>query len=113
MRLWAVGQVERVEASVMGRLTTVPVSRDLRSDAIAYVTNPSLSDFGDDWSGYAGILSRQPVEIGLPLPGIAAAPNLEYLGDGDVVQLHSDGTVQVLYRRSSEHNTILATERCN
>jgi His-Xaa-Ser system radical SAM maturase HxsC len=70
-----------------------------------------MSAFNGDWSGYEAILSHE--ELDCPLPGIAAAPNMEFLGDEDVVHLHSDGTVQVLYRRSSEHNTILATERCN
>jgi His-Xaa-Ser system radical SAM maturase HxsC len=113
VRLWAVGDAQRVERSIMGRLTSVPLPNAARSDAIAYVASPAESDFGNDWAGYAGILSRESVQVDLPLPGIAGPPNLEYLGDEDVVHLHSDGTVQVLYRRSSEHNTILATERCN
>jgi His-Xaa-Ser system radical SAM maturase HxsC len=38
---------------------------------------------------------------------------LDYLDDGDIVRLNrANGMVRVLYRRSSPHNTIMVTERC-
>ncbi|WP_293682307.1 His-Xaa-Ser system radical SAM maturase HxsC [uncultured Phenylobacterium sp.] len=41
-------------------------------------------------------------------------PELDYLGDGDVVRLNPERTaLRVLYRRSSPHNHFLLTERCN
>lgn len=41
-------------------------------------------------------------------------PELEYLGDGDVVALEpSRGVLRVLYRRNSPSNSLLVTERCN
>ncbi len=40
--------------------------------------------------------------------------NLHYLDDGDVVRINlEDGTIRVLFRNTSSHNSILLTERCN
>lgn len=39
--------------------------------------------------------------------------DFNYLDDGDVVGISSDGRIRSLYRRNSDHNSILITERCN
>jgi His-Xaa-Ser system radical SAM maturase HxsC len=96
----------------MGRLATTPVAADRRADTIAYVKDRTIS-FDGDWGGYSGALVPDDVPGTIPLPAIVGAPNLDYLADGDVVEMHPDGTVQVLYRRASPHNSILTTERCN
>jgi His-Xaa-Ser system radical SAM maturase HxsC len=46
------------------------------------------------------------------VPGIFAL-NIDYLEDGYVVLMQPNGMVRTLYRRSSRHNTIFATDRCN
>lgn len=39
---------------------------------------------------------------------------LQYLGEGDVVRLNlADGSLRVLFRKTSAHNSILLTEQCN
>jgi His-Xaa-Ser system radical SAM maturase HxsC len=40
-------------------------------------------------------------------------PSLGHLEDGDIVSVSSDGVINTLYRYNSNHNTLLATERCN
>jgi len=40
-------------------------------------------------------------------------PTLEHLCDGDIVSVGNDGNINTLYRVNSQHNTLLATERCN
>jgi His-Xaa-Ser system radical SAM maturase HxsC len=40
-------------------------------------------------------------------------PTLEHLEDGDIVSVGNDGNINTLYRINSNHNTLLATERCN
>ena len=40
-------------------------------------------------------------------------PTLNHLEDGDIVSIRDDGSIYTLYRVNSNHNTILATERCN
>lgn len=116
MRLWSTGEASNVLAPAMGRLTRTPISTDPdRSNWIAFGNSADLQTFGDDWSGYAGVLSldsARPIRP-IPLPAVYSPPHLDYLDTGDVVQLLPSGVVRVLYRRRSEHNTILATECCN
>lgn len=38
---------------------------------------------------------------------------LEYLSEGDIIVVSSDGNLNTLYRINSMHNTLLVTERCN
>jgi His-Xaa-Ser system radical SAM maturase HxsC len=113
MRLWSTGTATRIEEPILGRLVTKPLPLMERAGNVPYVSRDSLLDFGDDFVGYEALLSREDLERDLPLPTVCAPPHLDYLGAGDVVHLYPDGTVQVLYRRSSEHNSILTTERCN
>lgn len=40
-------------------------------------------------------------------------PSLQHLEDGDIVSVGNDGNINTLYRINSNHNTLLATERCN
>jgi His-Xaa-Ser system radical SAM maturase HxsC len=113
MRLWAEGTPVGITEPIMGKLRTSPLPLSDRGDAIAYVTPESMVRFGEDFVGYAGVLHSHAPNVGMPFRAVVAPPHLEYLGDDDVVHMYPNGTVQVLYRRSSEHNTILATERCN
>src|SRR5207247_76994 len=69
--------------------------------------------------GYAGLLSGLPEDIiqahfaSTKIPGIVSAPRTETLEDRDVVALEPSGFVKILYRKSSPHNAIFATDRCN
>jgi His-Xaa-Ser system radical SAM maturase HxsC len=41
-------------------------------------------------------------------------PDFDYLGEGDVIRVSpQESRIESLFRRSSRHNTILLTERCN
>ncbi len=40
-------------------------------------------------------------------------PSLQHLENGDIVSVGNDGNINTLYRINSNHNTLLATERCN
>jgi His-Xaa-Ser system radical SAM maturase HxsC len=45
---------------------------------------------------------------------VSLPANFGYLGDGDIIGLSPQSrNLRVLYRRSSSHNSILVTERCN
>jgi His-Xaa-Ser system radical SAM maturase HxsC len=96
----------------MGRLTDAPIRED-RSDWIVLSSSGDVKGFGGDFSGYSAALVLGGRNHELKLPAVQDVPNLNYLNTGDVVQLLPSGIVRVLYRRASEHNTILTTERCN
>lgn len=115
MRLWSRGKAQGLDFPVLGRLTRQPIDElARRADHILYGSSDELG-CQRDWKGYAGVLcSDTPSALQGDIPGgIYGPPNLEYLDEGDVVLLSPDGTVRVLYRRNSENNTILTTERCN
>lgn len=45
---------------------------------------------------------------------VAVPPKYDYLADGDVIGFdHASRKFRTLYRRSSAHNSLLVTERCN
>jgi His-Xaa-Ser system radical SAM maturase HxsC len=116
MRLWSTGHARAIDTNVIGRLTRTPLlPGPERGNNIIYGDAAELLTFDGDWAGYAGLLCRSAQEGGpaTSLPSIYAPPNLDYLDAGDVVALRPSGIVSVLYRRSSAHNTILATEQCN
>jgi His-Xaa-Ser system radical SAM maturase HxsC len=115
MYLHALGAATNMAGSIIGRITSVPVADTAtRRDLIAFGSLEALSRFGDDWEGYAGVVSPDRIRGTPPsIPSVFGVTNVAYLDDGDVVALRPAGLVKVLYRRSSMHNTIVATERCN
>lgn len=113
--LYSAGQPSAISSRIIGKLTQQPIA-DLaaRANFIVDCRSGDRSTFAADPTGYAAALSVQGTERdALPLPAVRDVPNLDYLGDGDVVVLTPSGRVNVVYRRSSFHNTILTTERCN
>lgn len=112
MRLHSIGRSRGLGVPVIARVTTggVPPG-DARDDHVLVWGADAPSP---DTSGYAAVVSPG----GAPAwqadaPLVHSLPGLEYLADGDVVYLHPAGFVRTLYRRSSPHNFILATDRCN
>jgi His-Xaa-Ser system radical SAM maturase HxsC len=50
--------------------------------------------------------------VGVPVISLPAS--YSYLADGDIIRISPrDKSVRVLYRRTSQHNSFLLTERCN
>ena len=71
---------------------------------------------GMDPTGFKAILVRQKQQLAPGLDGdvFEIEKDYEYLSDGDIMRLDpSTGTMRCLYRRNSNHNTILLTEQCN
>jgi His-Xaa-Ser system radical SAM maturase HxsC len=50
-------------------------------------------------------------------PALAALPclpeELNYLSEGDIIRVGTQGEIWVMYRKNSPHNSIFVTERCN
>jgi His-Xaa-Ser system radical SAM maturase HxsC len=71
-----------------------------------------LSD-DSDGEGFGAVFRKGP-DAGFAGPSFRLGEELHHLNDGDVVQV--DGArsrLRVLYRRASNQNSILLTERCN
>ncbi|MBI4472276.1 MAG: His-Xaa-Ser system radical SAM maturase HxsC [Acidobacteria bacterium] len=70
-----------------------------------------------DTAGYAGLLIEHTIkedqEHQLLSPAIHSIKSTDHLAAGDVVALQPTGYIRTLYRRSSRHNVIFATDRCN
>ncbi len=115
MYLRGVGQPIEVHTRIIGRITDNPIDEGMeRADHILLVGNEGVPA-PEQCVGYAGFLSsKEPHSLPqAPAPGVYGIRQLGYLTTGDVVLLLPGGSVNVLYRRSSLHNTILTTERCN
>ncbi len=116
MHLHSFGNVRRVTEPVIAKVTRSPIPELApRVDYVIFGRAADLATFASDQAGYAAVVSPDAADAipGIALPGVFSVPHLDYLRDGDVVLLLPSGTVNTLYRRSSPHNTILATERCN
>jgi His-Xaa-Ser system radical SAM maturase HxsC len=109
MHLHAQGEARNLNAPVVGRIATASSPPTPVDDHIFLCREP------DEFltaSGYNAVLSIPPAG-GSEVCGIFGLRPLAYLTDGDVVALHPSGLVQVLYRHTSAHNTLLLTQRCN
>lgn len=114
MRLHSRGIPFNLKQPVLGRLTTVAIAdREARPRHILYGEAAALAGF-HECEGYAAALCPATIDgRALGLPVVGSVPELGYLKDGDVVYLRPDGSVNVLFRKSSTSNAILVTERCN
>lgn len=65
-----------------------------------------------DWG--AVLLKDGCADVTHPSPVLALPLALSYLADGDVIRIDPmRGWLHTLYRKTSRHNTMLVTERCN
>jgi His-Xaa-Ser system radical SAM maturase HxsC len=112
IRLFSRGETKsQFEDVRLGRITTIPVSPSERRDH-AFLLGPSTP--ATDLSGYVGVIVLPgALAPKVDIPSTQVSEELDYLADGDVVLMAPSGRVSVLYRRTSRHNTILSTERCN
>ena len=63
---------------------------------------------------FLGILStQQEYELKNCENVVFKIPSLQHLENGDIVSVGNDGNINTLFRINSNHNTLLATERCN
>jgi His-Xaa-Ser system radical SAM maturase HxsC len=115
VRLSAQGIPRGVFLPIMGKLARAQdIPPVCKRDCVLFGTAVELRGVSD-CTDYIGVLCLDRPEVGLdlPVPAVYGAPGLEYLEPEDVVLLNPSGKVNVLFRRRSENNTILTTERCN
>ncbi len=113
MKLFSKGANAGVTEPIVGRITTMEIGDQAQRADHVFLARGERALPGD-LAGYAGLVALPSAHVEAPpLPVARASDDLSYLADGDVVLLLPSGNVNVLYRRSSRHNTILATEQCN
>lgn len=96
------------------RLSECPDRPAALRSAEAYLARSTV--IPDGFRFYAAFRSSAELLDRLPhgARSVVLPDDYDYLGDGDVVRLvPGQGEIRVLYRRKSEHNSFLVTERCN
>ena len=69
---------------------------------------------GESPSGFAGYFFFEQPQGDVPNNSFLVGPELSYLSAGDIVRLRpQEKSLRALYRKSSRHNSIFATEQCN
>lgn len=111
MKLHSIGYSSGVTRAIIGRVTTAQLSSpEERAQSVLLwkgETEPNPSDY------LAIITPRTAVPFVVNSPLVRSVTHLDYLADGDVVQVSPSGFVRTLYRKNSRHNFILTTDQCN
>jgi His-Xaa-Ser system radical SAM maturase HxsC len=112
--LSAYGKVSTgIQTTLIGRVTREVIPAEARAD---YVLIVDVVDQSDDLAGYAAVLIASrvscDVQADLQVPCVQLVQT-DHLASGDVVAINCRGHVRTLYRRSSRHNALFATDRCN
>lgn len=74
-------------------------------------SGPPLAGLGAE--GWAGALFPGALAAGWSLPAVAGLADPAVVGAGDVIRVAPSGLVRVLYRRRTDTNGLMVTERCN
>jgi His-Xaa-Ser system radical SAM maturase HxsC len=108
VRLHETASVANVDRMLIGRVARTPLVSG-RADAWLLAEDGILPCD----PRYLGVLSLGEAPAVSRIPIAHGLRQLGYLDDGDVVAVDPNGFVRTLYRRTSRHNFILATEQCN
>lgn len=110
MKLHSFGNVVNVTHPIIGRVAT-GLSGSSRTESVLFW---SKSETPGDTADYLAVVTSQKAPIWrCDAPLIHSVRYLDYLADGDVIQISPQGFVRTLYRRGSHHNFILFTDQCN
>jgi His-Xaa-Ser system radical SAM maturase HxsC len=112
MILHSLGSVKGLKSAIIGKIITSPEQRkELRKDLVLLWNGYHPPE---DSPGYLAVLSSNPAPgWELEVPIVSSMSGLDYLSDGDIISVGTDGFVRTLYRRNSPHNFLLMTEQCN
>ena len=107
------GTSRNINKPLLGRISFLPVEDNNKSTAI--IINPALTKNGLE--GYvASIFSHANTDHDLmvyEIPTVYNVSNIDFLSEGDVVEIFPNGAINVLYQINSKHNQIFVTSRCN
>lgn len=95
-----------ITAPIIGRITRIPENTE-------YEIFISEAIFTKKWYKFKAVLSTLKMISSLEIPVVHSIKNLDHLEEGDIVIINTDGVVNTIYRKNSNHNFLLFTERCN
>jgi len=110
MLLRTKGKPINIEKHLVGKVTRNIGNLDEKTFLL--VDSETTSEIPN--SNFLGILTtQQEYQLKNGENVVFKIPTLQHLEDGDLVSVGNDGNINTLYRINSNHNTLLATERCN
>ena len=118
MSLATMGLSTRPNERILGRISCEPVDDvEERQKSFALVL-PGKEAVFRDLAEYRGLITSLPEG---DLPGycravptrVTSVKRIDHLQSGDIVVVSQRGNVRTLYRPSSSHNFLFATDRCN
>ncbi|KAF2082093.1 His-Xaa-Ser system radical SAM maturase HxsC [Flavobacterium sharifuzzamanii] len=95
-----------INTPIIGRVTRIP-------ENIEYEIFISETIFSKTWYKFKAVLSTVKIISSLEIPIIHSIEKLDHLDEGDIVIINTDGIINTIYRKNSDHNFLLFTERCN
>jgi His-Xaa-Ser system radical SAM maturase HxsC len=111
VKLHGIGRSTGLKEPIIGRVLTEETPANLRHDSVLVWKYPNPPD---DTSGYLALVSPNTAPRWRSVsPLVHSIKSLDYLSDGDVIQVSPNGFVRTLYRRNSTSNFLLATDQCN
>lgn len=102
------GQSSRAFAPIIGVITRTPRPFYARKDSILVTEKLDKGSVG-----YKACITSGQKGFFFHPDHIYACHDIHALHDGDIVRLESDGTLYVLWEKTSRHNAFLLTEACN
>lgn len=110
MQLRTKGKPINIEQHLVGKVTRN--TENLDEKTFLLVDNKTACEIPN--SNFLGILTTQEeYQLKNGENVVFKIPTLQHLEDGDLISVGNDGNINTLYRINSNHNTLLATERCN
>nr|WP_315200640.1 His-Xaa-Ser system radical SAM maturase HxsC [uncultured Flavobacterium sp.] len=100
------GKPYDVSTPIIGRVTRIPENQE-------YEIFISKDGFTRNWYKFKAIISNSEIISSLEIPIIHSIKNLDHLEEGDIVIMNTDGIINTVFRKKSNHNFLLFTERCN
>lgn len=102
-----------INKPLLGRISFSPVEDNNKSKTI--IINPCVSK--NELTDYvAAIFSHANTGHDLmayEIPTVYNVSHIDFLSEGDVIEMSPDGVINVLYQINSRHNQIFVTSKCN
>ncbi|SDZ93724.1 His-Xaa-Ser system radical SAM maturase HxsC [Chitinophaga terrae (ex Kim and Jung 2007)] len=105
MLLKTKGIPSAINAPIIGRVTFDP-----ESNAEIFIITDHIPRYLER---FKAIISTGTQHSLFDKPLVYAVTTTAHLSEGDIVVVNTDGVINTLYRKNSNHNFLLFTERCN